>query len=93
VATVERRNGRLVETLCGRNHGSINGPEWQVLVLMDELGNTQPITGSDWFDAEIATREISKKSDLGIRSQSRANEVDNFGYDQCGDEERLRVAE
>lgn len=88
VAAIERRDGRDPESLRGDDDGGINGPERQIFIRDDELGDPDPVRGIDGFGDEGAGREVSEEPCLGVRTQSLLDEVGDLRDDEMRNDER-----
>lgn len=49
--------------------GGIDGAERKVVVLRDELGDSDQVTGVDWLEGEVARREVTTEPDLWLPTQ------------------------
>lgn len=88
VATIEGRDLGGVETLRGHDHRSVDGAEWQVVVLADEFRDADRITGEERLDREVAAGQIAEEADLGFPADTRADQIGDLRGHEGGDDER-----
>jgi len=91
VATVEGRDFGGVEPLCRGDHRRVHGAEWQVAVLGDELGDADRVAGVQRLDREGADGEITEEANLRLPAEPGADQVDDLGDDERGEDERTCV--
>lgn len=91
VAAVERRHFGDVEPLGGGDHRGIDGAERQVAVLGDELGDADRVAGVQRLDREGAGGEITEEANLRLPAEPGADQVDDLGDDERGEDERTWV--
>lgn len=56
---VKRGDGRLVQAFRRSDDGCVDRTQRRVKVLVDQLGDPQPIAGRNGFDAEPATGTVT----------------------------------
>lgn len=80
--------GDLVEVQAfrGSDDRGIDAAEWEVAVGADELCDPQPLVGGHRFGSEVASSEVAEKADLGVSAEPGAEQVDDLGDDELGDE-------
>ena len=84
MTTVKCGDLRDSAALAHRNYRRIDGPEGQIPVDGDELGNSQPISGGDWLGNQVAAGKVPEESDLSFRSKARLEKVGDLGDDEHG---------
>ena len=72
MATVERCDLSNAEALCCRDHRSIDGSQWGVSVLTNQLSDPKPVACWNRFDCALAGSEITKESDLRLNAEPGA---------------------
>jgi hypothetical protein len=91
VATVEGRDLGGIESLRRGDHRGVDGPEGQVAVFGNELGDTNRVAGMERLDREVAPGEIAEEANLGFPAETRLDEVGHLGDDEGRDDERSRM--
>jgi len=91
MAAVEGRDFGGVESLRRGDYGGIDGPEGQVAVLGDKLGDADGVAGVQRLNCEVAPGEIAKETDLGLPAEPRLDQICDLGDDEGGDDERARM--
>lgn len=91
VPTVECRDRVLRESLGCSDDGSIDSTQRQVVVFVYQLGDAKPVGGGNCLHPEITAGEVAEKPDFSVGAKAGADEVDDFGDDERGDEQRLGV--
>jgi hypothetical protein len=79
------------EPLGGSDHRAIDRPQRQIVVDLDEFGDTEPIFSGNVLRDEITCSEVPQESHFSLVTESRAEQVDHLGDDQNRDQERTRV--
>ncbi len=92
MSTIERRYIGDAEPFCSGDDRSVCGAEGKVSILRDKFCDPHPITGVDVFSEEVACGEVAEKANFGIGAQTSADEVGDFGDDECRDDERTWVS-
>jgi hypothetical protein len=77
-----------VQTLTHNNHRTIHRPERQISIPGHQLGDAEPITGGDRLDGEVAPGQVAEQPDLCVGPQARADQIDNLGDNQLGNQQR-----
>jgi hypothetical protein len=80
-----------VQALSGGDDGGIDAAQREVAVDAHELCDPQPLVDGDRFGNEVAGGEVTEKSDLCVSAEPGAEQVDDLGDDELGDEERAGV--
>jgi hypothetical protein len=91
VLAVQGRNLRYVEPFGSRHDRRINRPQWEVSVPGDELGDPDPVPGVNRFGDKVPGCEVPKESDLGVRAESRLEEIGDLGHHELRYKKRSRV--
>lgn len=73
MSMVECCDRLLVESFGCSYHGGVDRPQWQIAVLVDELGDAEPVGCGNWFDADITARKVAEEANLGVGSESGAD--------------------
>ena len=71
VPTVERRDRRDSQSFGGGDDRGIDGPERQVAVASNELGDPKPVVLLDRDSRDGPRREIAEQADLRVRCGRR----------------------
>ncbi len=91
VAVVERGDRDDGEPLRSGNDGCVGGPEWEIPVADDELGDAEPIAGGDMLGDQVACREVAEEADLSLGAESRRDEVGDLRDDEHRHDQRAGV--
>jgi hypothetical protein len=91
VAVIDGRYLDDVESFGGRDDGGIHGAERKVVVLRDELGDSEEVDRVNWLEGEVAGREVTKEPDFWLPTQAGRDEVGDFGENERWDDQRARV--
>ena len=91
VAAVERCHFGGIKPLGHGDHGGVDRAQRQIAVLGYELGDADRITSVQRLDEEVAGGQVAKEADLGLPSKPGANQIDDLGDDESGEDERPRV--
>ena len=91
VAPVQGRDLRYPQAFGRRDNGGIDRAQGKVAIPGDELGNPQPVLGSDRVDGESSGCEVAEEPDLGLRTEAGRKEVDHLGDDERWNDERSRM--
>lgn len=89
---VEGRHLRDPEAFGGGDDGAVDGPEREIAVAGDQLGDPQPVSVRHGFDDRITGCQVTQKPDLGADPEPRADQVRHFRDDQRRNHQRLGVA-
>jgi len=93
MSPVECGDRSLVESFGGSYYGCVDRPQWQIAVLMDELGDAEPVGRSDRFDSQVAACEVAQEANLGVGAEPSPDEIDDLGDHQRRYNEWLGVVE
>jgi hypothetical protein len=91
VATVQGRNGPDLETLGSGDHGGVDGAERKIAVAQDELGDAEPVGGSDRLHGDRAGGEVAEKAYLRLGAEPAAEQTGDLGDGQNRSDQRARV--
>jgi hypothetical protein len=91
VAAIDCRYLCDVESFGGRDDGRINGAERKVVVLRHKLSDSYQVTGVNWFEREVAGRNIPQEPDFGLPSQASRDQVGHLGKNKRWDDQRAWV--
>ena len=91
VAVVDGRDLHDVEPFGGCDHGCIDGAEWKVVVLGDESGDAEQVTGVHGFQREVAGGEITEEPYFRAPSKPSRDQVGNLGQNERWDDQRARM--
>jgi hypothetical protein len=91
VPAIEGHQSSLAEPFgCGDDRG-VDCPQWEVPIGAREFGDADPVGGEDRFGDQVPRREIAEKADLGIGTETGAEQVDDLGDDEDRDDEWPRM--
>lgn len=91
VAMIDGRYVGDVESFGGRDDGGIYGAERKVVVLRDELGDSDQVDGVNSLEGEVAGCEVTKETDFRLPTEVGRDEVGDFGENERWDDQRARV--
>ena len=92
VSSVECGDLRDAESFCRCDDRSVSGAKGKVSVLGNKFSDPHPVACVDVFGEEVASCQVTQKSDLGICAKASADEVSDFGNDERRDDEGSRVS-
>ena len=88
VAVIDGRYVGDVESFGGCDDGSINGAEWKVVVLRDELSDSYQVNGVNWLKREVAGRKVAQEPDFRAAIQAGRDQVGDLGKNKRWDDQR-----
>ena len=92
VTPVDRGDVAHAETLCCGHDRRVDRAEGQVTVARDQFCDAQPVCDRYRLHDEGAAGEVAQKADLWIGPESGGEQVDDFGDDERGNDERAGVS-
>lgn len=87
VSAIDGGDLGLEEPPRGCDDGRVDGTEGQIAVRADQLGNAKPVSRANRFGDQVASSQVAEEANLRVSSETRAEQVDDFGDDEFGDEE------
>jgi hypothetical protein len=75
----------------GGHDRGLDRAEGKVPVGAGELGDPDPVRGQNRFGQQVSRREIAEKANLGLDPEPGAEQVDDLGDDQDGNDQRSRM--
>lgn len=91
VSAIKRGDVSDAESFGCCDHRSVGCAEREIAIARDEFCDPQPVAGHDRLRKQVACREVSEETHLGIDAKACAEEVGDLGDDECGNDERTRV--
>ena len=91
MTSIHSRDLGYAQALSSTDDRRINGTQRQVAVARDQLGDPHPVRRRHRLDGERATCEVAEKADLRYYSKPGSEQIDDFGDDQGGNDERSGV--
>lgn len=71
VATIDGRDFGGIEPLRCGDYRSVDSAERHVVILSDELGDSDWVSCVQWLDRETAAGKITEEADLGLPAEAR----------------------
>ena len=90
VPTVEGGDPRCFQALGGGDHGGVDGPEREVAIGRNELGDSNHVPGFEGLGEELTVDQGAEEAEFSSGSESRSSKVRHFGDAQDRDMERVR---
>jgi hypothetical protein len=87
VAAIEGHQLPLPEPLGRGDDRGVDRSEGKVTVGARQVGDADPVGGEDRLGDQVSRREIAEKPDLGIGAEASAEQVDDLGDDEDGNDE------
>ena len=85
MASVEGDDQVRVEPVCEDHDRCVDGPEREVAVAIDEVGDDRPVIGVRGFDVEAAQAPDERR--LAARAQASCGKPGDLGDDERGDDQ------
>ena len=79
------------QALGGRDDRRVDRAQRKVAVGRDQFGDSKPVGRFDLLRHEFARGQVTEEAHLGLRSESRPQEVGDLGDDKHGDQDWPRV--
>jgi len=91
-SAIERGELHEVETLGHGDNRGVHGAEGEVAIGRHELRDPEPVRRANRLRDQVPGRQITQESDLGVRTESRLEEVGHFAHDELRNDQRPWVS-
>lgn len=88
MAKVERGDHLGTVTFREGDHGRIDSSEWQVQVLLGELGHASPLRLEHWLDNDLASCDRAQERQLRLGPDAVGQQIGDLGHDQLRNDQR-----
>ena len=91
VPSVECCDSAGAQALGRRDDRRVDGAQRKVAIGRDQFGDSKPVGRFDLLGHKFARGQVTEEAHLCLYSDSRPQEVGDFGDDKHGDQDRPRV--